>query len=137
MEKSTECTALALSKDVGFIKNSFLFFTEKPLDFLYIFIFKNRQLIVVSNKMYGLLFNRTVPIRARPIEDDVKPHVLDVKSLRKRISVWIRAGSPKSQTNTNEKGPRYYKYDRPLRFSTATYDAVVPCNKEEGADLAV
>ena len=48
--------------------------------------------------------------------------------------------------NNANKGPsaihlmtpsRKSQANGPLRFSTATYDAVVPFNKEEGADLAV
>ena len=91
--------------------------------------------------MYGLLFRHSVSYSSIPIEEDVELHAPKVNSLEKEaaspVSVWIRAGSPKSQTDTTRGGPQYYKRDGPLRFSTATYDAVVPCSKEEGADLAV
>ena len=48
------------------------------------------------------------------------------------MSFWIRSGGLK--TSSSPKGPRYYKYDGSLRFSTATYDCVVQCDEKETID---
>ena len=96
MERSTECTTLTLSKDVGFTKNSFLFFTEKPLK-----PFQNAISVSIRMAIRNAISDAISPLNAQKLrvgksiydreESELESQQIDVLRNRNPIITFLKA----------------------------------------------